>query len=281
MIIALIYLLAISIGIAVFTVIPGSLIFRVFIADVAATLLIWVISVIIKNASLYDPYWSVVPPVILILVMIHEKINPSLSVFLLLTAMMIWSVRLTYNWARNWKGFHEVDWRYAMIKEKSPKLFPLTNLFGIQLMPTSIVYIQLILGIKVIQENPFITPLIVIGSLVIVMGAMIQYIADSQMMKHRMFNQDTRRVIDFGLWKYSRHPNYFGELSVWWGLYAIYLGTFKTLDVLILPPVLMTLLFLLISIPMMEKKMLSTRPEYKDYQMGVSMLIPFMKKKHK
>ena len=279
--ITILYILAIGLGIFIFTQVNGSLIFKLFIADVSATLFIWIFSLILKNASLYDPYWSVIPPVLLILVMIYLNNQLSLSIFLMLTAITLWSVRLTYNWAKNWQGFREVDWRYLKIRDASPKLYPLTNLFGIQLMPTTIVFLQLILAVKVIEANPFIHPLIILGSLVIAMGAMIQFVADQQMRKHRQLNSDQKRIIDFGLWKYSRHPNYFGELSVWWGLYVIYLGSFQVLDVYILAPILMTMLFLFISIPLMEKKIIASRPEYQNYQKEVSMLIPFFRKHSK
>lgn len=279
--IAIIYIFSIGIGIFTFLMLDFSLLMNLFIADIVSTVVIWIFSLILKNASLYDPYWSVIPPVIIILLMIHLKTNITLGVFLMSMSILIWSVRLTYNWARNWQGFHEVDWRYLKIKEKAPKLYPLTNLFGIQLMPTSIVFLQLILAIKILQAEPFVNGGIVIGALVIAAGAIIQYIADQQMMTFRLLNPDKNKIIDFGLWKFSRHPNYFGEISVWWGLYLIYLSTYQVLDIFILSPLLMTCLFLFISIPLMEKKILATRPSYMDYQKKVSMLIPFFHKKEK
>ncbi|MBN2268443.1 MAG: DUF1295 domain-containing protein [Acholeplasmataceae bacterium] len=279
--ILVIYMLSIGIGIFTFLMLDFSLLINLFIADVVSTVVIWIFSLILKNASLYDPYWSVIPPVMIILLMIYMKTNITLGVFLMSMSILLWSIRLTYNWARNWQGFHEVDWRYLKIKEKAPKLYPLTNLFGIQLMPTSIVFLQMILAIKILQAEPFVNGGIVIGALVIASGAIIQYIADQQMMTFRLLNPDKNKIIDFGLWKFSRHPNYFGEISVWWGLYLIYLSTYQVLDIFILPPILMTCLFLFISIPLMEKKILATRPSYMDYQKKVSMIIPFFHKKEK
>lgn len=277
----LIYLLAIGVGIFTFLMLDFSLLLNVFLADVAATFVIWIFSLILKNASLYDPYWSVIPPVVIILMMIYLNTKLNLSVFLMLIAISLWSLRLTYNWARNWHGFDEVDWRYIKIKEKAPKFYPLTNLFGIQLMPTSIVFLQLMLAIRVLQVEPLINGMIIIGSIIISSGAIMQYIADQQMMTFRMLYPDKQKIIDFGLWKYSRHPNYFGEIAVWWGLYLIYLGSYQVLDIYILSPILMTCLFLFISIPLMEKKIMSTRPSYEIYQKKVSMLIPFFHKNEK
>ena len=276
-----IYIFAIGIGVLTFYMLDFSFLMNLFIADVTSTLVIWIFSLILKNASLYDPYWSVIPPVIIFLSMLYLNTHVTLGVFLMATSILLWSIRLTYNWARNWHGFDEVDWRYLKIKEKAPKLYPLTNLFGIQLMPTTIVFLQMILAIKILEVEPFVNGGMVIGSLVIASGAIIQYIADQQMMTFRLLHPGKNKIIDFGLWKLSRHPNYFGEIAVWWGLYLIYLSTYRIIDIYILSPILMTCLFLFISIPLMEKKILETRPSYEDYQKKVSMLIPFFQKKEK
>ena len=87
-----------------------------------------------------------------------------------------------------------------------------------------------------------------------------------------------KKCIDEGLWRISRHPNYFGEVTVWWGLYIMLFGLTYQFDLYILAPLSMTLLFVFISIPMLEKKILKTRPEYKLYQEQVSMLIPYVRK---
>jgi steroid 5-alpha reductase family enzyme len=196
----------------------------------------------------------------------------------MLTAITLWSVRLTYNWAKNWQGFREVDWRYLKIRDASPKLYPLTNLFGIQLFPTLIVFAQLALGLFVIQGDRKANLGTLMGALMIVIAAIIQFIADTQMKRFKARIQGEKKCIEEGLWKYSRHPNYFGELMVWWGLYVIYLSTY-TFDIMIISPIMMTALFLFISIPWMEKKILKTRPEYQSYQSRVSMIIPFFRKK--
>jgi steroid 5-alpha reductase family enzyme len=277
----LIYLVAFAIGgLAFFYFFNLSLILRLMIADVTATLMIWLFSLILKNASVYDPYWSVAPPVILIFVLIYLEITLNLSIFLMIVAILVWSLRLTYNWARNWTGFKEQDWRYTLIYKKSPKLFFLTNLFGIQMMPTMIVFVQLIGAIYLMTINPSINYLIVLGFLIIIISASIQYIADQQMYNFKNLNKGEKRCIEEGLWKYSRHPNYFGEIMVWWGLYLMYFGSTLKLDFIILAPLAMTALFLFISIPMMEKKILKTRPEYASYQKRVSMLIPLMRKEN-
>ncbi|MBE0700373.1 MAG: DUF1295 domain-containing protein, partial [Acholeplasmataceae bacterium] len=192
--------------------------------------------------------------------------------------MFVWSFRLTYNWAKNWKDLREVDWRYRMLHDKSPKLWVLTNLFGIQLFPTLIVYIQLIGGIRLIQLNPSLNLWMILGTALMFIATLIQVVADQQMFEFREKNQGQKRCMEEGLWKYSRHPNYFGEVLVWWSLFLMYFGAVQTIDFQLIAPLAMTALFLFISIPMMEKKILLTRPEYKNYQKRVSMLVPFFRR---
>lgn len=272
------YVLAIGIGVISFLMLDSlTVIARFLVADIIATMVIFILSTLFKNASLYDPYWSVIPPVLLFLAMVYYQAFGNASLWMVL-AITIWGIRLTYNWASQWHGFTDMDWRYQAMKDKAPKVYLLTNLFGIQLFPTAIVFIQLILGLKVIELNPSMTLLTWIGVFMIIAAAIIQLVADEQMKSFKERTKGEKLCIEEGLWKYSRHPNYFGEISVWWGIYIIYLSVVNELDVWIVSPILMTSLFLFISIPWMERKIIKTRPQYQDYQKRVSMLIPFFRK---
>lgn len=277
-VILMIYVLAIMVGVYVFTRTPNWMfIYRFLLADVAATLIIYLFSLFLKNASLYDPYWSVIPPVLLGLAAWYYQ-SWSIDVIFMLLAILVWGIRLTYNWASLWTGFDEIDWRYQAMKEKAPHLYPLTNLFGIQLFPTLIVFVQLSHALMVIHDNQGSFLFSALGALMIIISAMIQLIADQQMKAFKKRHLGEKVCIDEGLWRYSRHPNYFGEVMVWWGLYIIYFGSVQSLDVMIIAPLMMTALFVFISIPWMERKILKSRPEYKVYQSKVSMLIPFFRK---
>jgi len=277
-IMTVIYLFILTAGVFIFLRLEQfSLVPRLLIADLSMTLITWVISLFIKNASVYDPYWSVIPPLMVLGVIYYINQTVSLSTFLLFIGLFVWGVRLTYNWMIRWTSFHEVDWRYNKIYEKSPKLYFLTNLFGIQVFPTMIVFIQLIAATIFVQLQPATNIIIWIGFVMMLSAAVIQFVADQQMKNFKMKVQNQKACINEGLWKYSRHPNYFGEITLWWGLYIMYFGAIQKVDIYIIPPILMTMMFLFISIPWMERKIIATRPEYKEYQKNVSMLIPFLK----
>jgi steroid 5-alpha reductase family enzyme len=279
LIILIIYVIAIIIGIVVFNQLKwDNLIYKLLVADIVATVFIWLVGLILKNASLYDPYWSVAPPIILILTQLHLETSMNTIRFFIYIGVIFWSIRLTYNWAINWSGFEEQDWRYTLIKERAPKIYLISNLFGIHLMPTIIVFIQLIGSVELLNVSSNINLLSIVGLLIMMISALTQYIADGQMRQFKKNNLNKKACIEEGLWKYSRHPNYFGEIMVWWGLYLIYFSATLTINLVLITPILMTALFIFISIPMMEKKILKSRPEYEGYQHRVSMIIPFPRK---
>jgi steroid 5-alpha reductase family enzyme len=245
------------------------------ISTVSMTLVVFIFSNVVKNASLYDPYWSVIP-IIIVLEWIFIYKNFSLNVILLLVAILVWGMRLTYNWWKNWDGFKHQDWRYTKLHDQAPKIYFLTNLMGIHMIPTLVVYLQLINAHDVILNNTF-NLIFLIGLLISLSAAVIQFIADKQMYDFRMNPNKDKKVIDSGLWKYSRHPNYLGELMFWSGIYLMYFSDKKVIDFHLIYPITMIMLFLFISIPLMEKK-LANREGYTEYRKIVSMLLPYRKK---
>jgi len=184
------------------------------IADAVATVVTFIFSLIFKNASVYDPYWSVQPPVILTAFAIGESLT-ALGV-LLLFAVLFWAIRLTANWAYTFKGLCHQDWRYTMLCEKTGAFYPLVNFVGIHMVPTLVVYGCVLPAVYAIREGCDANVGSVILLCVSIFAVVMQGIADVQMHKFRK-KRDTafnRR----GLWKYSRHPNYLGEILMWWGV---------------------------------------------------------------
>jgi len=247
-------------------------IYNLLFADVMYTLFIFIWSLIFKNASLYDPYWSVIPPLFLIFTLFKYPEFISFSNIMMILAILIWSIRLTLNWAKHWIDFNHMDWRYENFKTKYPKLYVFINLFGIQLMPTLIVFLQIVVGVRFMFLNENLSIISVLGLLLIFSAVCIQYVADKQMFTFRQMHKGRKALIDTGLWKYSRHPNYLGEIMVWTGLYVMYVGSKQQIDLYVLAPIVMFLLFYFISIPLMENKILKSRPQYKIHQQHISKL---------
>ncbi|HEY8418835.1 MAG TPA: DUF1295 domain-containing protein [Clostridia bacterium] len=282
-----VYILAIAAGVISFILLNryiNNIILSTFIADVIATLVVWGFGLIFKNASMYDPYWSVQSIVIIAgwLILRARPLN-DIIIILMLICVGFWAVRLTYNWASGFMGLTKTqDWRYVMLKEKNPKLYFITNLFGINLMPTVLVYLGTVpLYYVIFFDKPFNYIYASIGMIIMITATVFELIADRQMREFREDESNRGLIMDKGLWSYSRHPNYFGEILFWWGVFVFSFSASSMKIYWIAGAVLITLLFLFISIPMLEKKMLRTREAYQEYKQRVSMLLPLPPKKSK
>ena len=287
-----IYVLAGILGWLVFdALISTSLILNpilaLFVADVVATIVVWGFGLLYENVSVYDPYWSVFPPVAFLLYAFPNTISTfgqdgctsgwSLSVILLLIASWYWGWRLTRNWVITFKGIGHEDWRYTKYRSLHPALFHLINFFGLNMVPTLVVFAAMLPGLK-LYENPLsfkfssavAFSLLFLGFIICLVAPTIQLIADKQ--SHDFRAAHPGEVCNVGVWKHGRHPNYFGEILFWWGIWIMYVP-FGGIDWYILGPIAMTALFLGISIPLMEHRQLANKPGYAAYKKQTRLLI--------
>lgn len=280
LLITLIYILTIAIAYLLFKVLPlSNSIIEILLINVICTIIIFAFSTIFKNSSIYDPYWSVSPVVMSIAYLVYEN-TFSLSTITLFVLICIWSVRLTINWAVGFTNLSHQDWRYQMFKEQKPKLFFLINLFGIHLFPTFVVSFGMIPTFEFFGKMSG-SLMTVIAYVVIVIAILVETIADIQMMKFRKDEENKGKVMDKGLWKSARHPNYFGEILFWFGIFLCYFSLKDANIFLLTSPLVVFLLFQFISIPMMEKRQLSSKSYYKDYVKKTNSLLPIFPPKNK
>ncbi len=248
-----------------------------FLADVAMTIFIYLIGLIVNNASMYDPYWSVIPLLYGLLYMFGYG-DYSLPVLIANGVIAVWSIRLTANWMYTFKTIKKQDWRYDYLKGKSGVFYPLVNLFGIHLIPTLFVFAALLPVLVMFLQHPGFHPLMIVGALVSLLGVALELVADIQMQRFRRTNQNRRAIIRVGLWQYARHPNYLGEITFWWGLFLMAIVLMPALWYLVFGPIAMTLMFLIISIPMAEKRLARTKDGFESYLESTRMLFPLPKK---
>ncbi|MFX1323863.1 MAG: DUF1295 domain-containing protein [Promethearchaeota archaeon] len=254
----------------------------VLIADLAATIVIFIISTILKNTSLYDPYWNTAPLIIsFYYVLFPQVVNGNIfRVIIVFLLVFIYSIRLTYNWLKQWRGLHHEDWRYTSYREKMGRNFWLINFTGLQLMPTIMVYLGSMSLYPVLSLKMNSLGIIDIFAIfVTAVAILLETLADEQLYKFRRNRIDSQGIITKGLWKYSRHPNYFGEIMFWWGLYLFTLAASVLYYWVIIGPIAITILFYVVSIPLMEKRNLVRKPEYAEYENITSKLIPWFPKK--
>ncbi len=278
-VVAVVYLLAFIIFLLVYHLTSGQgILAATFLGDVTATVFVWFLSMLFKNASLYDPYWSVAPLAIVPFWMVVRRGPLDMVDILFLAAVFFWGIRLTLNWAVRWSGLHHQDWRYTKYQKKLPRLWPLVSLTGIQLMPTVLVFLGIVPVYTAIFYGEAPRFLLWIGLFLCIGAATIQLIADRQMDTFKSRSPAKEVNIDEGLWRYSRHPNYLGEIIFWWGLWIMQVGVNHTIWYTVAAPLLITLLFIFISIPMMERHILASRPSYVEYRQAVPPLLPWFRK---
>ena len=273
-VITVIYVLAAALGVAVFMSLRYLTWISLLIADVAATVFVFVFSLIFKNASVYDPYWSVQPIVIVAGIALKTNIAAPATI-LILISVVYWGIRLTGNWAYVFGGLNHQDWRYTKLQKDTGKFYPLINFLGIHLMPTLIVYLTTLPAVYVTQYQLRANAGSYIGAAVCIGAATLQLVSDMQMQKYRKSGQ--HGLIRTGLWKHARHPNYLGEILMWWGVAIQAISVMPSHWWFAAGALANTILFLTVSIPMADKRQ-SEKPGYAEYKAGTRMLFPVPKK---
>jgi len=248
----------------------------ILLADVLATIVVFVFSLIFNNASVYDPYWSIQPIVIVVAYLFRmETISPYHVA--LVVAVLLWGVRLTANWIYTFTGFGYQDWRYVMLKQKTKGLYPVVNLLGIHMFPTLVVYLCIMPAVLVLEMEATMPPYSMAFVALSVLAATLQGVADCQMHKYRKHR--TTPFIRTGLWKHSRHPNYLGEILMWWGIGLASLAT-TGMAMVLLGAIVNTLMFAFISIPMADKRQ-ARKEGFDQYKKQTWALLPLPKPQRK
>ena len=251
---------------------------KITIWHICATILIYIGSVILKNSSLYDPFWSLAPiPITLYLALNFE--NTLIVKFLVLTPIVFWALRLTRNWIMSWEGFEHEDFRYIDLKNTSKLRSEFNNFFGIHLFPTLIVNLGLYPLVFILTNNNNSSIFLWFASLFTFLAVLLETISDEQMREFKKNPLNKGKTMRYKLWKYSRHPNYLGEIGFWFGIYMMGLSSGMAPFWIIICPLTMLALFIFVSCPMMDKRSLINRSDYKDYMEVTSQLMLLPPKK--
>ncbi len=280
MIAAYVVAAAIAIGLAFWLHAAHPLVI-VAVADTAATVVVFAFSLALNNSSWYDPYWSVAPPFIAAFWLLQPNSGGfgPLRHVLVLVLLCVWAARLTYNFASQWKGIGHEDWRYVDMHRQYGRFYWPISFLGIHLMPTILVFLGCLALWPALDsgKQPF-NWLDVVAGIVTAGAIVIEATADLQMRRFRRAAKEPGQIPP-GLWSLSRHPNYFGEVLFWWGLFLFALAAAPAYWWVIIGPLAILLLFLFVSIPLMEKHLLEKRSDYTAYQQRVSPFVPWPQRK--
>ena len=245
---------------------------KITLWHIYATLFIYIGSLILKNSSLYDPFWSVAPvPIVVYLAIISD--NSMLLKILVTFPIIFWAARLTRNWLISWRGFEHEDFRYIDLKNTNIYKAEFNNFFGIHLFPTLIVNICLYPLVFIFLNPIEVTPFLYFASIFTFMAVVLETVSDEQMRDFRNNPNNKGKTMKYKLWKYSRHPNYLGEICFWFGIYFMGLSSNLAPIWIIICPLSMLALFIFASCPMMDERSLKNRKDYKEYMEKTSQLL--------
>ncbi len=231
----------------------------------------WLVSVAIRNVSFVDSLWSLFF-LIAALVYAVETAELGLRAQLVIALVAIWSLRLSiYITARNW-GEPE-DHRYRKIRERNEPFWikSLYLVFGLQGVLAWIISLPLLVAI---MQPGRIGPLDAAALLLWGVGIVFEAGGDYQLARFKSDPGNAGKVLDTGLWRYTRHPNYFGDFCIWWSffLFALAAGGWWT----IVSPLLMSFLLLKVSgVAMLERTIGNRRPQYADYIRRTNAFFPW------
>ena len=285
------YVVTLGVGWITLIALGQSPIWDMFWADIAATVAIFIFSRLYKNSSFYDAYWSVIPPLIALYWALEATAIEATAIeatavavddtraWLVIVLVWLWGIRLTINWATYWPGLEHEDWRYGPIKTNAGKWNALADFSAIHLFPTVIVFVAClpIYAAVAMDARPF-NWLDYVAAAVTALAIIIELLSDIQL--HRFLaHRKEGEIMKTGLWAYSRHPNYFGEWLFWAGLALFGIAAVPSAWWWVLPgSVAMLIMFLVASIPMIDKRSVERRPEYEAHMARVSGFVPWFPK---
>ena len=290
------YVVTLGVGWITLLALGQSPIWDMFWADIAATVAIFIFSRLYKNSSFYDAYWSVVPPLIALYWAIEATAIEATAIeataieatavavdgtraWLVIVLVWLWGIRLTINWATYWPGLEHEDWRYGPIKTNAGKWNALADFSAIHLFPTVIVFVACLpIYAAVAMDARPLNWLDYVAAAVTALAIIIELLSDIQL--HRFLaHRKEGEIMKTGLWAYSRHPNYFGEWLFWAGLALFGIAAVPSAWWWVLPgSVAMLIMFLVASIPMIDKRSVERRPEYEAHMARVSGFVPWFPK---
>jgi steroid 5-alpha reductase family enzyme len=263
------------------------------IVTCGSTVTVWVFSIVNNNSSIYDPYWVIAPPVLALALKITGGgglLGPwHLRQVLIIACLIIWASRyhIFYAWPGWRTGLVHEDWRYEKMRN-APVPYWLNSLVGMHLFPTVLVYFAFAPAALILLSSPASLPAFgvwdIVGTVAALSAVAIELTADKQLARYRSSsNYRNGGTFRGGLWKYSRHPNYFGESLFWVSMipFAVAGGMLQQHFLLVIIGPIMMAAFFRFSCRLMDLRSLEHRPDYRKAMAEVSAMLPWFSKKER
>lgn len=246
------------------------------IAVAVVMLVTWLVSVVVHDASIVDPVW---PLGFVVVGWVARFTGPgdALRADVLVALVSVWGLRLSFHLFRRNLG-HGEDRRYVAMRERWGDRFWLVSLVTVFLTQGVIMWVvslPLQLGQGISGRAAGWVALLAVGVAVWVLGFVFEAVGDAQLKAFKADPANHGQVLDTGLWRYTRHPNYFGDACVWWGLWVVSAGAGGWAWAGVVGPVVMTLFLRNVSgVSLLERDIGDRRPGYADYVRRTSPFLP-------
>ena len=239
----------------------------------------FLVSLLVERRDIIDIAWGAGFVFLAWTTLIFRDLDLDTRSILLLSAISLWGLRLSFHTVRR-NLRQEEDWRYHRWSQGQARLHPFCVFFQVFLLQGAL---MMIIALPVVYSLRFINlPLFELnypGIFLIIFGLIFETVADQQRYLFLKKERNKDQLISTGLWRYSRHPNYFGEIIFWWGIYFLVLGAPKSW-LMIISPLTITYIMLFVSgLPMEERY--RGRPDFEEYKRRTSALIPWFVKKNR
>ncbi|MGH2857479.1 MAG: DUF1295 domain-containing protein [Solirubrobacteraceae bacterium] len=244
------------------------------VAVAALMLCLWAASLALRDASIVDPAWG---PLLVVVALVSALTGDGClgRRWLLLALTAIWGLRLGAHLLIRRRGHPGEDRRYAAMRERHPRSFALWSLAAIfALQGLLILVVSLPIQVAATRGGtlgPWIAP----GLALFTVGLTFEVVGDEQLRRFRADPDSSGAVMDRGLWRFTRHPNYFGDACVWWGLWLVALTAGQTWWTFVGPAVMTALLARVSGKPLLEREIAQRRPGYAEYVTRTSGFFPW------
>jgi steroid 5-alpha reductase family enzyme len=239
---------------------------------------VWILSLVKRDASIIDSFWGLGFVILVWWYLSRSEANTPRGL-LVGGLVTLWGLRLSlYITWRNW-GMGE-DYRYREMRARNPESFPWRSLFTVFWLQAVLMWL---ISLPLLQAVRSPVPsrlawLDWLGALVFTGGFVFESVGDWQLARFKSDPANSGKVLSRGLWRYTRHPNYFGDAMVWWGFFFFALATPRSLWT-IYGPVVMTVLLMKVSgVALLEKRLKEVRPAYGDYVARTNAFFPWFPK---
>jgi steroid 5-alpha reductase family enzyme len=235
---------------------------------------VWLLSLRLRDASIADVFWG---PGFALVALVSAAISaPSARGALLAALASVWGLRLALHIGARWRRKGEEDRRYQAMRAGWGRRFPLASLFTVFLLQGALLWVvslPLQAGAALGASRPL-GPLDLAGMLLFAIGLGFDALGDAQLARFLADPASRGRVMETGLWRYTRHPNYFGDALLWWGLGLIGVATGAWWC--LAGPALITFLLVRVSgVSLLEKDIAGRRPDYVAYVKRTSAFLPW------